>query len=182
MRAWKLAVDTSSIFELSIMLFKLLFFLHYSINVMRVCLSFCKHSVTTWSFKKFNYFAFVKDNVMPHGIFVWLWISNKCMEFHMKILNGCWENGKKTLGGLFAAECILIEIIQIVNNVNVARYTRITQINACIKSILYSDEEAKIYSRRRIFLVAESSGLARKKFWAEQKNCRVQRPAGIRVV
>ena len=57
--------------------------------------------MTTWSRKKFNNFVAIKNNTMLLSIFMWLWMSNKCVKFHVKTPSGCWENGKKNFRGYF---------------------------------------------------------------------------------
>jgi len=39
--------------------------------------------------KKFNNFVIIKNNTMLFMNFMWLWMSNKCVEFHVKIPSGC---------------------------------------------------------------------------------------------
>jgi len=106
MRAWKLTMDTSSIGELFILLFKSRRTLCVTLqNMMR--LSFCKHFVNirndyvVTGHARNSITAAIKSNTMLLSSFMWLWMSNKCVKFYVKIPGGCWENGKKTLGDTF---------------------------------------------------------------------------------
>ena len=61
--------------------------------------------MTMWSSKKFNNFVTIKSNTMLLTNFMWLWMSNNCVKFHVKIPSGYWENGKKLGDTFFAAHC-----------------------------------------------------------------------------
>jgi len=54
-----------------------------------------------------NNFVTIKNNTMLLSSFMWLWMSNKCVKFHVKTLSGCWENGKKTLGDTFLPHTVV---------------------------------------------------------------------------
>jgi len=49
----------------------------------------------------------IKNSTVLFSNFMWLWMCNKCVKFHVKIPSGCYENGKKLKRILFfAAHCI----------------------------------------------------------------------------
>jgi len=53
--------------------------------------TFSEREQWTWSPKKFkfNNFAIIKNNTMLLSNFTWLWMSNQCVKFRVKIPNGC---------------------------------------------------------------------------------------------
>jgi len=104
MRAWKLTIDTSSIGELIIFMFKSrrIFASHYKIwCILRSANIPWTSEMTTWSPKKFNNFVIIKNNTVLLGSFTWLRISNICMKFSLKIPSSCWEKGKNFRGYFF---------------------------------------------------------------------------------
>jgi len=63
---------------------------------------------------------------MPLGTFMWIWTSNTCVKFHVKIPSGCLENDKQQIGDtFFAAHCIY----QATNFLNAPRITAMRTIN-----------------------------------------------------
>jgi len=96
MRAWKLTMDTSSIEELIILLFKswLIFLRRITkYDAFFVLQTFRENVRNDYVSPKpiYNNFVIIKNNRLYNAAwqFSWLWMSNKCVKFHVKIPSGC---------------------------------------------------------------------------------------------